>query len=252
MTKQEKITILYENEDILAINKPAGLIVHGDGKERTKGEGKPEPTVVDWILKKYPEIETVGEKIITQNGSVIKRPGIVHRIDRDTSGVLLIAKNQEAFDFLKEKFKKREMKKVYRAFACGTPRDSRGVIEREIRRSKTDFRKWTSYVGRGMSRPAITHFRLLASGAGVSYLELRPQTGRTHQIRVHLSSIGHPIVGDTLYGKGKETAFDFKRVALHAMSLTFKGKGGKEIAIEAPLPDDFIKAEKELLNIAKN
>ncbi len=244
MERIPEIEILYEDKDFIAINKPAGLIVHADGKTK-------EPAVTDWIIANYPEIVSVGEPIKTEKGQ-IERPGIVHRIDRETSGVLVIAKNKEAFNFLKDKFKNREVSKVYRAFVFGVPKNSRGVIERDIQRSKSDFRKWTAYSGRGTQRPAITHYRVLSSIPGMSYIEARPKTGRTHQIRVHLSSIGHPIIGDVLYGSRVKDNLGFERTALHAMSVSFTDRNGREIEIKAPLPDDFIKAEQVFKNIAKN
>ena len=238
------ITVLYEDDDILAINKPAGLIVHADGKND-------EPSVVNWVLEHYPKIRDVGEAIVMKDGRIIDRPGIVHRLDRDTSGVLLIAKTKESFSFLKHLFKTRGIQKVYRAFVIGILKDDRGIIERSIKRSKTDHRKWTAYSGRGQARPAITQYRVLKKGVGMSYLELRPKTGRTHQIRVHLLSLGHPVIADTLYGKGHEAKLGFKRHALHALSLSFTDKAGKPCTITAPLPQDFIDAEKAFADIAK-
>lgn len=240
----DQIEILYEDEHILAINKPAGLIVHSDGRSD-------ELTVVDWILKERPEIKGVGEAITQSDGSTIDRSGIVHRIDRDTSGVLLIAKNQESFQYLKHKFKDREMKKVYVAFVHGIPKETRGIIKRDIKRSKTDFRKYTSYTGRGVSRPAETQYRVVNSMKGVSLVEMRPKTGRTHQLRVHFASIGHPIVGDALYGKGRESKLGFGRLALHAQSISFVDQNDKAICIESQLPKDFKKAIKELESVAK-
>jgi len=130
-------------------------------------------------------------------------------------------------------------------------RDPRGIIERAIARSKTNFRKRTAFAGRGNVRPAITQYRALIEAPGVSYLELRPKTGRTHQLRVHLSSVGHPIIADTLYGKGQEKKLGFTRLALHALSIGFTDMEGGQITIEAPLPSDFVKAEKEIKDIAK-
>ena len=240
----DEITVLYEDDDVLAVNKPAGLIVHGDGRTT-------EPTLADWIIEHHPEVNGVGEPLVLKDGTEIPRPGIVHRIDRETSGVLIIAKIKESFDFLKQKFKDREMTKVYVAYIYGKPRESRGIIERAIRRSRTDFRKWTSYTGRGISRPATTNFRVLRNGVGVSYVELRPKTGRTHQLRVHMASIGHPIVGDGLYGQGREEMLGFHRVALHAQSIEYINMEGKKIAVSAPLSADFIEAEKQFEDIAK-
>lgn len=240
----EKITILYEDDNIVAINKLHGLIVHPDGKHE-------EESVVDWIKTNYPEVVGVGKNMTLKDGTVIERPGIVHRIDRDTSGVLLIVKNNETYDYLRDKFKEREMTKVYRAFVIGKMRDKRGIIERAIMRSKTNFRKRTAFKGRGNVRTAITQYRALVEAPGVSYLELRPKTGRTHQLRVHLSSVGHPIIADALYGVGQEKKLGFERLALHAYSIGFIDQNGKEISVTAPLPPDFEKAEKMITDIAK-
>jgi 23S rRNA pseudouridine1911/1915/1917 synthase len=240
----DEVTILYEDEDVLAINKPSGLIVHSDGKTE-------EPSLVDWILKERPEIAGVGEPIVQKDGSTIDRPGIVHRIDRDTSGVLLIAKTQESFIYLKEKFKERDVKKVYVAFTHGAPREMRGILRRDIKRSKTDFRKFTAYAGRGTARPAETHFRVINHTKGVAYVEMRPKTGRTHQLRVHFASIGHPILGDTLYGSGREEKLGMKRLALHALSISYEKENGDTVLAESPLPEDFKIAVKELESIAK-
>jgi len=244
MSLLDEIQIVYEDADLLVINKPAGLVVHADGKTQ-------EVTVVDWLLAHYPDMSTVGEPIQLKDGTVIPRPGIVHRIDRDTSGALLIAKTSESFLYLKDLFKQRAVRKVYRAFIVGGMREPRGIISRPINRSKTDFRKWSTVTGRGFWRDAVTHYRTLLSAKGIAYLEIRPQTGRTHQIRVHVSSLGHPIVHDNLYGQPGGEALGFDRLALHAYSLEFTSPSGTEIMVTAPLPADFIKAEEILKDIAK-
>lgn len=234
------IEVLYEDDAIVAINKPAGLIVHADGRTS-------EPTVVEWLKGHVPGIAHVGEVMEDQSGEEIERTGIVHRLDRDTSGVLLLAKTSEAHAFLKEQFLNRTVKKVYRAFVYGSVTESRGVIDRPIARSKTDRRKWTAQNGRsGVEREAITYYKTLLQTRDVSYLELRPQTGRTHQIRVHLKAIHHPVLSDLLYAQGKESMLDFKRLALHALSIHCVLPSGEEKTIEAPLPDDFIHAEQKI------
>ncbi len=234
------ISIIFEDEDLLVINKPAGIAVHGDGKTD-------ELTLVDWILKQYPDIEGVGEDTQTDEGIIVPRPGIVHRIDKETSGILIITKNQESFEYFKQAFKDREIKKTYFAFVAGTPRDSRGLISFPIGRSTTDVRKWA--VGnnaRGEMREAFTKYKVQKSASGVSLLEVWPQTGRTHQIRVHLSAIGHPILADGLYAKNRRNPLSFKRLALHASRLIFKHLSGKEVVLEAPFPEDFNQAFKLL------
>ncbi len=237
------ISIVFEDEDLLVINKPAGIAVHGDGKTE-------ELTLVDWILEQYPYIDGVGENIETETEDeniVIPRPGIIHRIDKETTGLLMIAKNQESFEYFKQAFKDREIKKTYFAFVAGTPRDPRGLISFPIGRSTTDVRKWAvGKSARGEMREAFTKYKVQKSGKGTSILEVWPQTGRTHQIRVHLSAIGHPILADSLYAKNRKNPLGFKRLALHASRLIFKHRNGKEVILEASFPADFIDASKVL------
>ncbi len=235
---QVSISILHEDKDVLVINKPAGLVVHHDGKTN-------EYAVTDWVLENYPNVKGVGEPTKLSDGSMIDRPGIVHRLDRETSGALLIAKNQDAFLFLKKQFQDREMEKTYRAFVYGEIKSDSGVIDRPISRSKNDFRKWTAERGgRGEERQAVTEYTVLARHEGVSFVEAKPKTGRTHQIRVHFKAISHPVVCDTLYASSKPSALGFERLALHAFSITFTLPSGKSVQVEAPYPADFKKALK--------
>ena len=236
------IPILLETEDLLVINKPSGLVVHGDGKHD-------EPTVVDFVMEKYPEAAAVGEQMeIEHAGETIQvqRSGIVHRIDRDTSGCLIIAKNQEAFEFLKNQFKEHTIKKKYVAIVFGWPRDDRGIINQPIGRSAANIRAWTTKRGaRGTLREAITRYtvqkRFEYNGEKYALMDLYPQTGRTHQLRVHMGHLGHPIVGDPIYSGKKPTSLPFTSTALHAERITFTLPSGKEIEIVAPLPDVFTK-----------
>ncbi len=232
-----KIPILYEDKDILIINKPAGLVVHSDGRTKEK-------TLVDWILKKYPKMGNVGEPMVLEDGTILKRPGIVHRIDRDTSGVLVIAKNQKSFLSLKSQFQDREIHKVYNAFLYGELREVRGMIDRPIGKSSTDFRKWTAQRGiRGEKREAVTYFKTILTKDGFSFVEALPKTGRTHQVRVHFKAIDYPIVMDELYApesKLKERKqLGFKRQALHARSIEIELMNGEKKEVTAPYPDDF-------------
>ncbi|MBM2817597.1 MAG: hypothetical protein HW401_187 [Parcubacteria group bacterium] len=232
----DKITVLYEDDDAIAINKPAGLVVHSDGKRE-------ETTLTDWIDKNYPESKGVGEPLILSNSDVIERSGIVHRIDRETSGIMLIAKNQLAFLSLKKQFQDRAVNKIYHAFVYGEMKDDEGVINRPIGRSKKDFRQWSAQRGaRGAMREAVTHYRVIAKGGGFSFVEAIPKTGRTHQIRVHFKAINYPIVSDSLYAPKKEKALGFDRLALHSHSIEFDLLNGKRIKIIAPHPDDFKRA----------
>ena len=234
----KEVKELYSDGDVVVINKPAGLMVHPDTPD------KPEPTLVNWIRKHHKEMEGVGEPTVLKDGKEIARPGIVHRLDRDTSGVLILARTKEAYAFLKEAFMEREAAKTYRAFVYGTLRDERGTIDRPIGKSRTDFRQWSAQRNpRGVMRDAITDYKVLGRGGGTTYVEVFPKTGRTHQIRVHFKALQHPVVHDTLYAPGRPSFLGFKRLALHALSLRLTLPNGKEKTFSAPLPPDFIEAE---------
>ena len=242
-------TILYEDEDILAINKPAPLVVHSDGKTK-------KTTLADWILKKYPDIKEVGEPGHSSTGEIIYRPGIVHRLDRETSGVMLVAKTQKGFEHLKKQFQNREIEKIYHAFVYGEMparingvsylggKNDKGTIDRPIARSKKDFRMWSAQRGtRGKAREAITEYEVYKRANGYSFVSVSPKTGRTHQIRVHFKAINYPLVGDSLYAP-RENSLGFERLALHSYQVTFVDLKGKSQIIEAPYPNDFIHALK--------
>ncbi len=235
-----EIKIIFENEDYAVLNKPAGLIVHNDG--RTKEE-----TLVDWLLKKYPEIGDVGEDQILPDGRILKRSGVVHRLDRDTSGVMVIAKNAEMHRLLKSQFSKHKVGKNYLAFLCGELKKDEGLIDLAIGRSKSNPILWSASRGKtGLLREAITRFQVLERGHGATLIKAEPKTGRTHQIRVHFKAINYPIIGDLLYGRKGCDLLDFKRLALHSFSLVFKDRLGNKMFFEAELPEDFRKA----LNLA--
>ena len=244
--------ILIEKADFLIINKPAGLVVHSDG--RTK-----EATLCDWLVEKYPNIRGVGEPLTLSDGREIDRPGIVHRLDRETTGAMVVALTQEMFGHLKKQFQNHEVKKIYHAFVYGSVKEERGVIDRPIGKSKSDFRQWSAQRGaRGEMRPAVTNFKVLERGEAevpegskdrtthgcerYTFIEAEPKTGRTHQIRVHMKAINHPLVADSLYAQGKPAILGFTRTALHARSLSFTDLSGERISAEAPYPDDFVEA----------
>ncbi len=242
-------TIIFENEYLMAINKPAGLVVHSDGKTK-------EANLCDWLLEIHPEIKEVGEPMTLQDGTVIYRPGIVHRLDRETSGVMIIAKTQESFEHLKKQFQEREVEKTYHAVVWGLVKDDKGTIDRPIGRSRSDFRKWSAQrESRGDLRPAVTDYKVLGRIDGgtskpheipqnFTYIEAYPKTGRTHQIRVHFKAVNHPVVGDSLYAPNHPDVLGFERLALHARSINIEDAGGKTHHFEAPLPPDFEKASK--------
>ncbi|MBP6858966.1 MAG: RluA family pseudouridine synthase [Candidatus Pacebacteria bacterium] len=242
------IKILYEDAGCVVVDKPAGLMVHPDGRD--KG-----PFLTDWVIEKYPDAVNVGEHTRTPDGEPILRPGIVHRLDRETSGALIIAKTSEAHAALKAQFQDRTVTKKYLAFVWGEVTEEFGTISRSIGRSSSDFRKWSAQRGaRGDLRDAETYWTRLATNRvetegkdeKFSLVEVEPKTGRTHQIRVHFTAVNHPVVGDSLYAPKRSMALGFARTALHARSLEFDTLDGKRVKIVAPLPDDFIGAAKLL------
>lgn len=230
--------IIYEDDDVLAINKPAGISVHGDGINDVY-------TIVDWILEKYPELINVGEEMKNQKGKIILRLGIVHRLDKDTSGVLVIAKNEKSFQSLKKQFQDHTAKKVYKLIVYGNfgADKKEGIINVPIGRSTRDPRiRVASFKAHGKLREAVTGYKVIKEYLGFSLIEAYLETGRTHQLRAHFKYAGHPIVGDVLYAGKPDLDLGLKRQALHAFSLTIKLLSGKDIHLEASLPADFEKA----------
>ena len=234
-----EIPIIYEDDDIVVINKPSGLIVHFDGRNV-------EPSVVDWVLEKYPQVAGVGEDWKSPQDEIVPRPGIVHRLDRTTSGIMIIVKSQDAHAFIKEQFQSRTIKKEYIALVYGHPKADKGIIDAEIGRTKKKPRKWTALPGKsGTLRSAITEWKVLdrkidtEKDEPVTYISASPKTGRTHQIRVHLKAIHHPIVCDHIYAPKRECLLGFNRPALHARRISFNLLNGEKRTFEAPLPKDF-------------
>jgi 23S rRNA pseudouridine1911/1915/1917 synthase len=231
---------IYEDKNFLALNKPAGLLVHSI-KLKVKSEKLKvlEPTLTDWLVKRYPEIRKVGDDPET-------RPGIVHRLDKDTSGVMLVAKTQEYFEYLKSLFQKHLVKKTYLALVFGNVKSNRGEIKKPIG-IKSGTTKRSVHSDKS-AKEAVTRYKVLKRFKGngnqdFSLLEVEPQTGRTHQIRVHLASIGHPVVGDRLYGPKKlpPTTYQLPTTVLmlHALSLEFTTEEGKRLKLEAVPPRQF-------------
>lgn len=215
------LPILYEDADVVAINKPAGLITHSDGRTE-------EETAEEWFLARYPD-----------SGG-----GYVHRIDRDTSGVLLFAKNAPAYEFLRKAFHDREVTKAYLAIVYGAPKAKKGMIDFDIGRSRSDFRLRSAQPkAKGRLRGALTRYEVLATteedGAEYGLVQVMPETGRTHQIRVHLKAIHHPIVADPLYAPNRGPALGLSRLALHAYRLRLRVPSGAEVEIVAPIPADL-------------
>ncbi|MFZ4483217.1 MAG: RluA family pseudouridine synthase [Chthoniobacterales bacterium] len=212
------LDIVFEDEHLLVVNKPAGLVVH-------PGAGNWEGTLVNGLLHHCRGL-TAGHP---------SRPGIVHRLDKDTSGVILVAKSDDALTNLAAQFANRTAEKTYLAVVRGKPRTSAGTINGAIARHPIHRQRMTVSTREG-ARPAETGWRVLLSTGHLSLLECRPKTGRTHQIRVHLRHLGHPVAGDRTYGGGA----DFPRQLLHAWKIRLAHPAtGESVAFEAPVPEDF-------------
>ena len=226
--KNLDITIIYQNKNIIAIDKPAGISVHP-----VKASEK--NTLVNFLIYKFPEIESV--KDISKDAYL--RPGIVHRLDKDTSGVMVVARNQESFEELKKLFQEHKVEKKYLALVYGILENKKAVIKKPIARAAT-YRKQV-IAGRKTKtkiREAVTEYKVIKEYGSYSLVEAKPWTGRMHQIRVHLFSIGHPIVGDKLYALKKYKKAEAGRQLLHAESLKFE-LAGKKYDFQADLPQDF-------------
>jgi 23S rRNA pseudouridine1911/1915/1917 synthase len=218
--------ILYDDNDLAAIDKPAGMIVHA-------GAGIHSGTLVNALVHHFASLSSRGGDL---------RPGIVHRLDRFTSGVLLIAKTDAAHQFLARQFSGREVEKIYLTLVHGVVQAGHGRIEKPIARDPVHRARMTTLIARG--RQAWTEYRVLGRSAGFTFLEVRIGTGRTHQIRVHLASIGHPVAGDRLYGaKSKAEAIPHPdRYFLHSHRITFaRPSDGQRTTVISPLPDDLEK-----------
>jgi len=241
--------IIAETNEFLVLNKPAGLIAHSDGRTE-------EPTVAEWLIKNYPALVSMGEPWVSPQGQVVPIAGLVHRLDRTTSGIMLVAKTPEMYAHLKNELKERRVEKIYRALVYGEMKHNEGRIVAEIMRSSAPPKHWYARAceedddrasseevlraaARMRKRAAITEWRLLKKLEGASFIEARPLTGRTHQIRVHLASIGHPIVADHLYAPEYPKLFGLSRPALHAYSISFTLPSGESATFTAPLPPDF-------------
>ena len=227
--KNIKLDILFENDDFLVLNKPAGLAVHPVTLEQTD-------TLVNGLIARYPEIKNVSDN--SRDSKL--RPGIVHRLDKDTSGVILIARNLETLKKFKVLFKNHLIKKTYTALASGRVMPIQGCINKSLARGKNYKKQVIAKIGiQRKTREAITAYKTLKNFLGFTLLEVQPQTGRTHQIRVHLASLGFPVVGDKLYGKKiHKPSPKINRHLLHAKRIEFNFDEQKYI-FEAPIPSDF-------------
>jgi len=249
-----QVIVIYQDNDIVVVNKPAGISVH-------KGVAEKGETLADWLIEKFPEMKKVGDEPEL-------RPGIIHRLDKDTSGVLVAARNQKSFEFLKNQFsahslklskegrdlayggQKREVVKKYLALVEGELKNNNGTIDLPIGRSRSDFRKkLASDSAKGELREAVTEYKVLEKFPNYTLVEAYPKTGRTHQIRVHFKAIGHPVVCDHLYGGKRMTCpYGLARHFLHANFLEFVSPSGARLKLEADLPEDL---EKVLAGLRK-
>jgi len=240
------LSVIYKNKDFLVLNKPAGMLVHNS---KTNSRFKPitnyqlpitnPTTVVNWLLQNYPEVKDVGD-----NSS--ERPGIIHRLDKDTSGVLLVARNQRFFEYAKKLFQEHKIQKTYFALVHGKL-IGKGIINQPIGLKNGTIKRTVKAKSMRMVKEAITEYESIKvykiDDDFVSFVKLTPQTGRTHQLRIHLASIGRSIVGDQLYGK-KKNPWNLSRQFLHAESLEFSLENGERLKIEAEMPEDL----QEIIN----
>ena len=221
------ISIVYEDTNLLVINKPSGLITHPKNAEDTQ------KSVTGWLVEKYPEIKTVGEDPL--------RPGLVHRLDKDTSGLLVIAKTQDSFFYLKSLFQDKKIKKFYLALVNGKPKEPKGIIDAPM--GRIGMKRTTQLHGKKKlkdEKTAVTEYNTLKNFRDFTLLEVSPHTGRTHQIRVHLKSIGTTVAGDPLYGhKNVTNPKQPERLFLHAYKLQFVSPDGKALSFETNLPEDL-------------
>ncbi len=223
------LNIIFENNDFLIINKPAGLIVHPT-------TFKEENTLVDFLIEYCPQIKNVGD-------DTNARPGIVHRLDKDVSGLMVIAKTQAAFDFLKKQFQERKVKKEYYALVYGEVKEKKGIIDLALGFSKRKSKIKMTVFSQNKSKSAITEYEVLKKIFNFTLLKVKIKTGRTHQIRAHLNFIGHPILGDRIYrNKGLERKIKQKkldRIFLHCFKLGFYDLENKWIEFEKQMPEQF-------------
>jgi len=219
-----ELDILYEDDDVVVINKPKGMVVH-------PAPGNASNTLVNALLAHCEHLSGIGGKI---------RPGIVHRLDKDTSGVLVVAKNDLAHLSLAKQIKEKTAERRYVAIVHGNVKQDEGIISTWLGRHPV-HRKKMAVLPDGKGKPAVTHYRVLERFGDYTLIEARLETGRTHQIRVHMAYLGHPVAGDEVYGP-KKPSFGLQGQALHSIELSFRHpRTGNLITCRAPLPEDFVR-----------
>ena len=224
------LDVVYEDADVIVINKPVGLVVH-------PAPGHPDGTLVNALLYHC------GDSLSGINGQL--RPGIVHRIDRDTSGLIIVAKNDKAHAALADQLQDHSLARVYEAVVIGNFREDEGTVDAPIGRHPVDRKKMA--IDRRDGRRAVTHWTVLGRYPGYTHIQCRLETGRTHQIRVHMASIGHPLVGDPVYGGGHKSLPGLVGQCLHARKLKFIHPTTKELVeVECPLPDWFERVLRQI------
>ncbi len=231
MNRYKEIKIIFENKDMVVLNKPSGVLIHAT-------HNKENDTLADWVLENFSECKNIGEE---------GRGGIVHRLDRGTSGLVVIARNIETYKELKDLFKNRKIKKKYYALVWGCPKEKSGIINKEIAAlngKRRTIEVWSQKKS-SKARDALTRWKVVDSSEEFALLDVDPETGRMHQIRVHLSSIGHPIVCDNLYSGKKKCPEQLNRLFLHSYKLSIPYKEGEKIDIEVPIEYEL----KEFLDI---
>jgi len=222
------LEILYQDSDVVVVNKPCGMVVH-------PAAGNEDNTLVNALLYHVRDLSGIGGEM---------RPGIVHRLDKDTSGLILIAKNDRAHALLSAQFKERSMEKHYRAVAFGNFSKDEGFIDAPIARHPVDRKKMAIVTG---GKPSQTQWHVMDRLKSASYLDVHLLTGRTHQIRVHMHSIGHPLLGDPIYAPNIKTNVHIPRLMLHAYSLAFTHPtSGQRLTLYAPIPEEFEKTLQKL------
>jgi 23S rRNA pseudouridine1911/1915/1917 synthase len=240
-----EISIVYDSPDFVVINKPSGLLTHPRNKDDHR------PSVLSWLLEHYPQAATVGDptSLKLRGAGDPPRPGIVHRIDKETSGLLLLVKTQDTFKYFKHLFHDRLISKQYIALVYGTVDNDKGIIDAPLFKFGTRQSTRPPKEGKTLEQNAHTEYRVMKRYESYTLLEVSPKTGRTHQIRIHFRSIGHPIVGDKIYAPksllalpkplAKEGPPELGRLFLHAQKLSFTTPSGQAMTLEADMPPEL-------------